>query len=125
MDLETVGKPNVMVSFSGCDDDSYITNQLSNLSPDEFIKTAEKLDNIKDSAFMQKFEQILNENQENEYNRTQVEDRSLTSQEIRSQEKNRDKFQLNKKGSPRLLETYDCRSNSNKGSYLNLQLRQN
>lgn len=113
-----------MVTFTGVDDSSYITNRLSNLSPEQFVSTAELLDQNKSSTFMKKYEQILLEGQENEYNRTQPEDRSDSETPLQKLIEKK-QFKLNKNNSPRLLETFDSKSMSSRDSYLNLKLREN
>ena len=43
MDLETSGKPNHLFNFHGIDIDIVHPGQLANMSPEEFIATAEQL----------------------------------------------------------------------------------
>lgn len=77
MDFESVGKPNVLMSFSGIQNHEYIMTQLNNMSVEEFVETAEHLaENTKNQdAYRKIFEQIMKDKMENEYNRTKVEDR--------------------------------------------------
>ena len=76
-DFQQVGKPNVLMSFSGIQNNEYVMTQLNNMSVEEFIEIAEYLgDNPKSQdAYRRIFEQIMKDKMENEYNRTKVEDR--------------------------------------------------
>lgn len=77
MDFEAVGKPNVLVSFSGIHDNHYLTGSLNNMTIEEFVQTADYLgDNPKSgNAYHKIYQQIMKDKMENEYNRTMVADR--------------------------------------------------
>jgi hypothetical protein len=50
-DFEAVGKPNVMLTLSGFNNDnSMAMNQLSTMQADEFVETAERLASDKEAT---------------------------------------------------------------------------
>ena len=70
------GKPNILYSFTGVEHGSYHTNQLDGMTVEEFVASAEQM--AEDPAVSAKYQKILAQiakDEENEYNRTKVEDR--------------------------------------------------
>lgn len=49
MEFETVSKPNTLVSFTGLSGSEYNMSQLGNMSPEEFVGTAERLNSTTNS----------------------------------------------------------------------------
>lgn len=45
MEFETVGKPNMLLSFSGVEGNSFAMSQLGSLSSEEFVDAAKRLKN--------------------------------------------------------------------------------
>lgn len=125
-DFEAVGKPNQLMSFSGVDhDNTFVMNQLANMSPEEFVETAEQLASGQGAAsnYRKIFDNIVKENEDNEYSRTKVGDKhGLKKALVPPSKKNG--FKLNQARSPRILESFGGRDNRNKNSYINMKLRE-
>lgn len=104
MEFEAVGKPNVLISFSGVKGNNYMTASLNNTSIEDFVKTAENLSGGMngDQTYKKIFDQIMKDKRENEYNRTQVANRyGMVNKD------ERDTFMHNRTFTPRIIETLD------------------
>ena len=74
-EFEAVGKPNIMVTLAGHDDDrTLVMNQLSNMQADEFINASEQTgyDAAALKSYSKMLDQIEREAMDNEYKRTEV-----------------------------------------------------
>lgn len=86
------------------------------MSAEEFVETAEQM--ADDPAASTKYRKILAQimrDEENEYNRTKIQDRHG----MLIQTNRKETCQLNKSRSPRILETLDGQSLVKRGNYLN------
>ena len=120
-DAEIFGKPNIMVNPLQLENGSYVNVALNSFTTDEIIDLAEKYcGDLKSFAqasfpFMKRvFEKIEKENNENEYNRTEIQ-KGVLNQYLINTRKN--KFDLNQSNGIRLIERTDC--SSKKTSYVN------
>ena len=120
-ELETVGKPHILLSFSGIEDGTFNMAHLANLSSDEFVNFAEQFKGeTKDrKAFRKIFDQIMKDKLENEYNRTTVEDRSSNFNAAALKTDKDVKFKANIERSPRVIEVLDGQIFRKHDSYLN------
>ena len=116
-----IGKPNILYSFTGVEHGHYRTRQLDGMTVEEFVASAEQM--AEDPVVSAKYQKILAQiakDEENEYNRTKVEDRygSLINSGRREQ------CHLNATRSPRIIETLDGQSFKS-DSYQSKKLRKN
>lgn len=123
MVLETVGKPNMLVSVSGIDGNAFAMGTLACMTPDEFVDAAERLSGDAEGgrAYQKIFEQIMKDKRENEYNRTKVSDRRTASRVVKKQAG----FEHNVNRSPRIIEAAAGSMYRRPDSYMNKKLRAN
>lgn len=126
MALETSGKPNHLYAFSGIENDACTANQLSNMSPEEFVATAEKLagDPAANANLKRIFDQLVRERADTEHNRIKVQG-ALTKKEEKAAAAATENFKMNWGHELRVIESLDSKSHQRKSSYLNMKIRKN
>jgi hypothetical protein len=116
MDAPIFGKPNLIINTQGMKFGEFINNSLKTFTPQELIEMAEAYsqNTSAQSVVMKKiFDQIEKEKNENEFNRTMIQNRT----EGFNKTLNDFSFNLNSTGAVRILDRID--SSSAGDSYLN------
>jgi hypothetical protein len=116
------GKPNVMVNDQGLALGQFVNKTLTKFTVQELVNMAETYSSGSkgQSVIMKKiFEQIDRERNENEYNRTTIQDRVAGLGETLQ----RFQYDLNQSGDVRLLDVTD--SSAKQNSYLNKSIENN
>lgn len=114
LDFNHFGKPNQLISFSGVNEDNtFIMNQLANMSSEEFVAAAEacQLDQNSRSQYRKVFEQLVAKNRE--------ENGHITLGPAKTKKKEKGNRTM------RILETFDASTHLSKDSYVNRKLREN
>ena len=78
VDAQIFGKPTCIVNKQGIERGKYLNKSLNEFNVNELIDMSEKFSLLNKSLLMKRiFEQIERERNENEYNRTEVQERAM------------------------------------------------
>ena len=78
-----IGKPNLMMTFSGVEQSAYVMNQAANMTSKEFVMSTETLSDLpkfsgnSEKSYHNTLIKKLKESIKNEYNRTEIEQRGV------------------------------------------------